>query len=249
MECLVKQDHNDAKARLSRIHSQAERLEALAQQLAWFRRQVFGQKRERVRGAPGQGARFTATKGEAPPAPPAATETITYARRRPNRGPLPRELPRERIDRDLEATEKVCPGGHGARRRIGEARTEERRFEPARFWVRAYLRPTYACPHCEEGGVVVAAPPRRLIPQSRFGPEVLAQLPLHRPLQIFARHGVTLSERTVNQAVRACAERLSPLVGLLKAPMLSSGRIFTDDTPIIRKGNSEAERYQARLGV
>ena len=97
--------------------------------------------------------------------------------------------------------------------------------------------------------MVVAAPPRRLIPQSRLGPEVLARLPLHRPLQIFARHGVTLSERTVNPAVRACAERLSPLVGLLKAPMLSSGRIFTDDTPIIRKGNSEAERYQARLGV
>jgi transposase len=258
MECLVKQDPNDPRALLSLIHSQAERIEELEQQLAWFKRQIFGQKSERVTGAPGQSELFTATTGEAPPAPPAATETITYERRRPKRGPLPRDLPRERIELDVEATDKVCPCCHGERRRIGEERTEELRFAPARFWVREYVRPKYACPRCEEGGVVIAAAPRRLIPKSLFGPDVLAHLllskyedhlPLHRQLKIFARHGVTLCESTVNQAVLACAERLSPLVDLLKAQILTSGRIFTDDTPIILKGNRPGERLQARLWV
>ena len=109
MECLVKQDPNDPQALLSLIHSQAERIAELEQQLAWLKRQVFGQKSERVTGAPGQGELFTETKGEAPPTPPAASETITYERRRPKRGPLPRELPRERIELDVEAADKVCP--------------------------------------------------------------------------------------------------------------------------------------------
>ena len=258
MECLVKQADNDPQALLSLIHSQAERIEELEQQLAWFKRQIFGQKSERVDGAPGQGELFVEAKGEAPSAPPAATETITYPRQRPKRGPLPADLPRERIELDVAETEKVCPCCQGERRRISEERTEELRFQPAKFWVREYIRPKYACPRCEEGGVVIAAAPQRLIPKSLFGPDVLAHLlvskyadhlPLHRQLKIFARHGVSLRESTVNQAVLACTECLSPLVDLLKAQILTSGHVFTDDTPIVLKGNTAGERFQARLWV
>jgi transposase len=256
MECLVKQDPNDPQALLALLHSQAERIEELEQQLAWLKRQVFGQKSERVVGVPGQGELFSEAQGNPQPAP--ASETITYERRRPKRGPLPRELPRERIVLDVAEADTVCPCCHGERRRIGEERTEELRFAPARFWVREYIRPKYACPRCEEGGVVIAPAPARVLPKGLFGPDVLAHLlvskyadhlPLHRQLTIFARHGVRLSESTVNQAVLACAERLRPLVDLLKVHILASGHVFSDDTPIVLKGNREGERVQARLWV
>lgn len=167
-------------------------------------------------------------------------------------------MPRERIELDVEAADKVCPCCAGARRRIGEESTEELAFQPAKFWVREYHRPKYACPRCEEGGVVAAPAPLRLIPKSLFGPEVLAQLcvskyedhlPLHRQLKIFRRAGIELSESTVNESVLRVAQRLEPLTDLLKAHVLAGQRIFTDDTTVVLKGNTQGARCQARLWV
>lgn len=264
MESLTNQTDNNPQALLSQIHSQhleiqnqAERIEELEQQLEWFKRQVFGRKSERMV-LPGQAELFAAEDldGSAP-APP-EVETISYERQKPKRQTLPKDLPRERIELDVADTERVCPCCEEQRRRIGEEITEELAFQPARFWVREYVRPKYACPNCEEGGVVTAPAPARIIPKGLFGPEVLAQLhvskyedhiPLHRQLKIFRRKGVALSESTVNGAVLHSAAALMPLVELLKPHVVAAERIFTDDTPIVLKGNIEGERRQARLWV
>lgn len=264
MESLKNQTDNTHQALLSQIHSQhleiqsqAERIEELEQQLEWLKRQVFGRKSERMV-LPGQAELFAAEDFEESPPPPPELETISYERQKPKRQTLPKDLPRERIELDVADTEKVCPCCDHQRRRIGEEITEELALQPAKFWVRAYIRPKYACPTCEEGGVVTAPAPARIIPKGLFGPEVLAQLqvskyedhiPLHRQLKIFRRKGVVLSESTVNAAVLHSAEKLHPLVDLLKPHVVAGERLFTDDTPIVLKGNTAGERRQARLWV
>jgi transposase len=239
------------------IQSQSERIEELEQQLDWLKRQVFGRKSERMVLA-GQAELFAAEALAETPPPPVEVETITYERRQPKRAPLPKDLPRERIELDVADAEKVCSCCDGPRRRIGEETTEELAFQPVKFWVREYVRFKYACPACEEGGVVTAPAPPRIIPKGLFGPEVLAQLqvskyedhiPLHRQLKIFRRAGIELSESTVNAAVLSSAEKLRPLVDLLKPQVVAAERIFTDDTPIVLKGNTPGERSQARLWV
>lgn len=264
MESLKNQTDNNPQALLSQLHSQhlkiqsqAERIEELEQQLEWLKRQVFGRKSERM-ALRGQAELFAPETLEEVSPPPDEVERITYERQKPKRTPLPKDLPRERIELDVTDTEKVCPCCDGQRRRIGEETTEELAFQPARFWVREYVRIKYACPACEEGGVVTAPAPSRIIPKGLFGPEALAQLhvskyedhiPLHRQLKIFRRKGVVLSESTVNGAVLQSAEKLRPLVELLKPHVVCAERIFTDDTPIILKGNTAGERRQARLWV
>ncbi len=264
MESLLNQTDNDSQALLSLLHSQhlqiqnqSERIEELEQQLQWLKRQVFGRKSERMT-IPGQDELFAAEDLEEPPPPPPEVETITYERQKPKRQTLPKALPRERIELDVADAEKVCPCCDHQRRRIGEEITEELAFQPAKFWVREYVRPKYACPTCEEGGVVTAPAPVRIIPKGLFGPEVLAQLhvskyedhiPLHRQLKIFRREGIELSESTVNGAVLRSAAELRPLVDLLRPHVVAAERIFTDDTPIVLKGNTEGERRQARLWV
>lgn len=240
------------------IQTQSERIAELEQQLAWLKRQVFGRKSERLV-LPGQAELFTPEEWEQEaPAPVEESEQISYERRKPKRNPLPKHLPRERIELDVAEADKVCPCCAGPRQRIGEETTEELAFQPAKFWVREYCRPKYVCPCCEEGGVVSAPAPVRLIPKSLFAPELLAQLyvskyedhiPLHRQLKIFRREGIELSESTVNEAVLRGAQRLEPLVELLKPHVLAGQRIFTDDTTLVLKGNTEGERYQARLWV
>ncbi len=239
------------------IQSQSERIEQLEQQLDWFKRQVFGRKSERIV-LPGQGELFEEAALEGLPPGQEATEQLSYERRKPKRNPLPKDLPRERIELDVSDAEKVCPCCAGERRRIDEETTEELAFEPAKFWVREYVRFKYACARCEEGGVVIAPMIARPIPKGLFGPEVLAHLlvnkfedhlPLHRQLKIFDRHGIELSESTVNDAVLQSAQVLSPLTEALKAIVLGAKRLFTDDTPVTLKSNRRGESHQARFWV
>ena len=257
LHSLLQSQRQTISAQHLEILSQSERIEELEQQLDWFKRQVFGRKSERMV-LPGQAELFAPEALEEALLPPVEVETITYERQKPKRKTLPKDLPRERIELDVAEAEKHCPCCEGPRRRIGEESTEELAFQPAKFWVREYIRPKYACPNCEEGGVVTAPLPPRLIPKGLFGPEVLAQLqvskyedhiPLHRQLKIFRREGIELSESTVNEAVLVSAATLTPLVDLLKTQVVAAERIFTDDTPIILKGNTPGDRRQARLWV
>jgi transposase len=238
------------------IQTQSERIEELEQQLDWLKRQVFGRKSERVV-LPGQAELFATEQPEAA-LPEDETEHISYQRRKPKRMPLPQDLPRERIELDVAAGDKVCPCCEVARRRIDEEITEELAFQPAKFWVREYVRFKYACPTCEEGGVVTAPMLPRPIPKGIFGPEVLAQLlvskyedhiPLHRQLKVFRRHGIELSESTVNDAVLQSARLLGPLAEGLKSHILGGNRVFTDDTPVTLKSNVADESRQSRLWV
>jgi len=264
MECPEKQRFEDPEALLSLVQSQhqtlvhqSERIEELESQLAWLKRQIFGRKSERFV-APDQTDLFAEETADEAPLAEDEIEQITYARHKPKRNPLPKTLARERIEWDMEEKDKVCPCCDGTRRRIGEAITEELAFQPAKFWVREYIRPKYACPQCEEGGVVTAPAPLRPIPKGIFGPEVLAHLlvskyedhlPLHRQLKIFHRHGIELSESTVNDGVLQSAQLLTPLTEALKTQLLDADRIFTDDTPVTLKSNTPDESRQARLWV
>lgn len=271
MERLINQTDNDPQAFISLLHSQqqtitaqhleiqsqSERIEELEQQLDWLKRQVFGRKSERFV-LPGQAELFADEALDDTPPPQEQTEQISYERRKPKRNPLPKDLPRERIELDVEQGDKICPCCDGQRRHIGEAITEELAFQPAKFWVREYVRFKYACPKCEEGGVVTAPMRPRPIPKGIFGPEVLAHLlvskyedhvPLHRQLKIFRRHGIELSESTVNDGVLQSAHVLSPLAEALKAHVLGASRLFTDDTPVTLKSNTRGESRQARFWV
>lgn len=225
MECLEPQAQQDLEALLSTVQAQyqtilnqSERIEGLERQLAWFKRQLFGRKSERIV-IPGPLDLFAEPASDEAPPPVVEIESIQYSRRKPKRNPLPTTLPRERIEVDVQEADKVCPCCDGPRRRIGEAVTEELAFQPAKFWVREYIRPKYACPRCEEGGVVTAAVPPRPIPKRLFGPEVLAHLlvskyedhlPLHRQLKMLRRQGLEFRESTVNDGVLQSAEYLKP---------------------------------------
>jgi transposase len=239
------------------ILSQSERIDELEQQLAWLKRHVFGRKTERVI-LPGQGELFeTEVQADSPDVEP-ATQSITYERNKPVRQALPANLPRERIELDVEPQARHCPCCGGERHRFGEDVTEELHCQPARLWVREYVRAKYACKTCEEGGVAIAKAPVRLIPKSLFGPSVQAKLligkyedhlPLHRQLKIFRREGVSLGESTVNDTVLRVSKALDGLMDGLRAHVFKAERIFTDDTPIVLKGNHPDSRETARLWV
>lgn len=119
------------------------------------------------------------------------------------------------------------------------------------------MRFTYACHACE-GTVVTAELPAAPIEKGRPGPGLLAQvitakyvdhLPLNRQVDIFARHGVTLARQTLCDWVATAAGVLTPIYDDLKAVVLTSKVIHTDDTVVPVLDRALPQTRDGRLWV
>jgi transposase len=199
--------------------------------------------------------------------PATATEAVVVRKKAAHRGrrPLPSELPHEEVRLEPAAAEKICPHCAGEKVQIGEDHTLAMDYRPASFFVREYIRPKFACPQCQDG-VTQAALPMRPIEKGRPEPGLLAHvvtakygdhLPLYRQEQIFVRHGVEVSRRTLSEWCGAVADLLRLVVEEgIKLELLRSPYIQCDDTtldvqlpeergkaqPAIRQGNMWAYR-------
>src|SRR4051794_9312066 len=169
--------------------------------------------------------------------------------RRRNLGSLPAHLPRVEVLVDLE--DKNCPCCGGALHVIGEDTSEMLDIVPAQLRVKAIRRPRYACRACEEA-VVQAPAPERPITGGMATEALLAHvlvakyadfLPLYRQAQIFARQGIELDRSTLCDWVGRACWWLEPLWHLLRRHVMSSTRIFADDTrlPVLDPGRGRTK--------
>jgi len=185
-------------------------------------------------------------------APPSTNTAPRPPRTEPvkrNRGALPAELPR--VEQVIDVENKVCPCCGGALHMIGEDRAETLDYVPAHFRVRVTRRPRYACRSCAEA-MVQAPAPERPIDGGMATEALLAHvlvnkysdhLPLYRQAQIFARQGISLDRSTLcNWVGRACWW-LAPLHELVLSTVLSSPKVFADDTtlPVLDPGRGRTK--------
>ncbi|OBU12339.1 transposase, partial [Photobacterium aquimaris] len=77
-------------------------------------------------------------------------EATTTTKKRGKRKPLPKTLPREVIELDLDEHDKQCSCCNHPLHKIGEDRSEKLEFTPAVLKVLEYVRPKYACRQCEK---------------------------------------------------------------------------------------------------
>ena len=170
-----------------------------------------------------------------------------------NRGALPDHLPR--IETIVDVEDKTCPCCGNPLHVIGEDRAEMLDYVPARFRVRVIRRPRYGCRGCEEA-VVQAPAPERPIDGGMATEALLAHvlvnkysdhLPLYRQAQIFARSGVTLDRSTLSNWVGRACWWLTPLHELMLSTILSSPRVFADDTTLPVMDPGEGRTKTGRL--
>jgi transposase len=247
-------------------------IERQAQVIARLQRHQFGPRSERLddeavqhgledaeqalgeQAAKVEAVQSVATAGEVPnsktssPSDRAPRPRSTEPAKR-NRGHLPPHLPRVEVVIDVE--DKTCPCCGGSLHQIGEDRAEMLDYVPAHLQVRVIRRPRYGCRSCEEAVVQAPAPDRPIdggIATEALLAHVLVNkyadhLPLYRQSQIFARHGVILDRSTLcNWVGRACWW-LSPLHELMLQTVLSSPKVFADDTtlPVLDPGRGRTK--------
>ena len=193
----------------------------------------FGQKRERFEGDPNQTALpFEAEPVEVEQQQEEIKEKIEYVRKRPNhkgRAKLPAHLPVEEIGiyPEGDLTEMVC---------IGKEITEELECEPARFYIKRYIRYKYAAK--DRSTVAIADLPERVIDKGIPGAGLLAMiltgkyqdhLPLYRQKQIFARENIQIAPSTIEGWTKQALIKLEPLYEQLIFDTKAQGYLQVDE--------------------
>ncbi|MFC3562503.1 IS66 family transposase [Pedobacter jamesrossensis] len=218
------------------ISGHLQEIDHLKEQIAMYKRMQFGQKRERFEGDPNQamlpfGAELQVLEVQQEE----VKQKIEYVRKRPNhhgRAKLPSHLPVEEIEIHPEGdlTAMVC---------IGKEITEELECEPARFFIKRYIRFKYAAKNGE--GVKIAELPERVIDKGIPGAGLLASiltdkymdhLPLYRQKQRFAREDIQIAASTIEGWTRQSLEKLEPLYHQLVFDIKTKGYLQVDETPI-----------------
>ena len=166
-----------------------------------------------------------------------------------NRGALPAHLPRYEVIIDID--DKQCPCCGGALHMIGEDRTEQLDLVPAQLRVKVVCRPRYGCRTCE-GAVVQAPAPERPIDGGMATEALVAHvvvskfcdsLPLYRQAQMLKRQGITLDRSTLSAWVGRACWWLTPLYELVLGTVLSSDKVFADETtlPVLDPGRGRTK--------
>ena len=164
------------------------------------------------------------------------------AKRRATRGALPAHL--LRIEATLAPEDTACQCCKGAMTVIGEDTFERLDVIPVQFRVIVTKRSKLLCRVCAGPAVQVPAPTWLIeggIPTEALVAHVLVapyadHLPLYRQAQIMARQGAILDRSTLSFWMGHAAAELAPVVIRLREIMLSSTRLFANETVVPKNG-------------
>ncbi len=239
---------NDVEELRRTVVSQEKKITILEEEVRFLKNRLFGNKADRwsaedVRqgrlfNEAESGAQQSQETEEHSPSIPIAAHTRGPRGRRP----LPANLPREEVVHDIPEEQKVCACG-APLSRIDEETSEKLKIIPPKLIVVRHIRPKYACQGVEtEGGAVkIAPPPAQLIPKSIATPELLAYLltskfvdalPFYRQERMLARIGVDLSRATMCNWAIQVAQRLEPLLELLRQKIRAGPYVQIDETTL-----------------
>jgi len=244
------------------IAAYQEQLAKAAEQLRFFKRAMFGQRRERYAPSPDQTLLFVPEAVEGLDTKQEHTQPDTNADSPPPRKPRKPRRPRiefpqfwehRRTEYPLPPDELPC-GCCGAQRTIIHTHVTKRaEMEEAKIYVVEEVRFTYGCSHCHDGSQMQTTErPPQAVEKSPFGPSILASLVtwkfLHH-LPVYRQQELLLGplKRWLSRALLCgllsrTAQALRPLERLIHEQVLASIVINADETEVkmLKPGNGKA---------
>ena len=218
----------------------------LKEQLDWFKRQLFGQRTEKLISGDSEQLELKgfdtlhSTEEQ-------ETKTISpHKRRKPNRDgrdklTLPDDLPKKTIILDLPETQKICSETGKPLIKIGEEISSKLAHKPGSYYIKEIIRPKYAHPTQKEQGIKIAELPDSILPKSKIDESLLAEitvqkfadhLPLYRIAQTMERAQIQISRKTLSQWIVKAGLALEPLYREMLKKILTTKQLFIDETPV-----------------
>ena len=234
----------------------------LKEQLAWLKKQVYGQKSEKsevvLKEDVDDGAQINLFNEAEVEADPGAVRTVTVSehKRKAKRthDALMSDLPKEEVIIPVE--DKICKKCGAEMEVIGKEHVrDELVYVPAKLYVRQIYVETAKCTNCgkdesrdaslpdvEKNNIVKAKAPEAYIPHSFCTPELLSHImyekycnavPLYRLEKDFAAKGAVISRATMaNWIIYEAEQRLRPVWERMRSELLKSHVIHADETVV-----------------
>lgn len=235
---------NENEILKSKVIDLDQKIEELKDQMAWFRRNLFGKRSERlVRDLDDKQLYF---EGFEPPKEEPVEEGDVKAHKRSkdrngkDKIKLPADMPVETTVLDIPEDQKVCPETGKPLVKIGESVTHKLAYRPASYFMKEIIRPKYGLPNGE--GVVTAELPDSIISRCRADESLLAKilvdkfgyhLPLYRQQDIMTNEGkIFISKQTLSNWVLEIGEALEPLFKEMYKKIIESGYVYIDETTV-----------------
>ncbi len=228
------------------IEKQNLEIEKLHHLLIQAKKNLYGRSSEKLEVVNGQILFSFAEEPKEEPlaeSQPEETEVIEvpcHTRKKRTKKEFPEDIERERIEYDLESISCPCCGNDMAV--IGEEKSEELEFIPARFKILEHIKIKRACSSCKSGVYTAALPPEvKPLERRAAGAGLLAQImvskycdhhPLFRQEQIFKRHGIILPRKLLCGWVAGAAELLMIIYEKLIEVVLSNNYVQADETTL-----------------
>jgi transposase len=220
----------------------------LAEQLEWFKRQLFGKKSERVVELDPKQLLLDGLLGEVPETEedkPEEKQKPRSNQKRKRRGEgtdgvsMPDGLPIVEEIHELPPEEAICLETGLPLKIIGYEVSDKLAIKPPEFYIRRHLRAKYASVTDPTQGVICAPMPPVAIERSRADVSLLSyflickyldHLPLNRISQIFARGNVHIHRKTMSAWAMQLGDVLSPVYDEMKRRVLAGPALFIDET-------------------
>lgn len=236
----------------------------LKEQIEWFRRNIFGQRSEKIVDTRNdQQLYFPGFENLSSQA--TQEKQIIPAHERKKRQPngqdkitLPENLPVESKVLDLSEEEKICPETGQALVKIGEEITRKIAHRPGSYYIKEIIRLKYAIPQREENGIYTPPLPESLLTHCQADESFLADiivkkfadhLPLYRQAEMLSREQIFISRQLLSQWVVRCGEALKPLYQAMTNLVLQSGNVFADETPVDMLDPGKGKTHKAYMWV
>lgn len=214
------------------------------ERLKAYRHELFGARSE-ARGAGQKDLFFNEAEALAPDtaASPAQEDTphtnvAEHPRKKRGRKPLDPALQREVVRHELPESERFCAHDGHALVEIGVETSEQLDVIPEQVRVIQHQRVKYACPCCDLG-IKVTAAPARLIPRGLLTASALSWIitgkyqygmPLYRQAMLLRRFGGDVSSNTLAASVVRVGQAVQPVINLMRDTLLESDLIYGDET-------------------
>lgn len=234
-------------------------ISSLQEQLAWFKKQIFGSRSEKIIENDNQ-LLFDIQMPELPK--PVVTEVPARTKIAKNKDStkvdFPQDLPVERVVIDLKDEEKICPETGKQLIKIGEEVSQKLAHKPGSYYIKEVIRPKYAMPKGGEESILTASLPPSIFSRCKADESLLADilvkkfvdhLPLYRQSEILSREKIQISRQILSQWTVKCGLALKPLYNELMNEVLRSKNIFIDETPIDMLKPGKGKVHEAYMWV
>lgn len=238
-------------------------IRSLKEQLAWFQRQIFGKRSEKIVESSSEQPTLFDLNLISPQEEFDEKQIKGHTRKTPkgknaSKVSFPDNLPVIQVIIDLKDHEKICPTTNKSLIKIGEEVTQKLAYTAGSYYIKEIIRPKYALPKGAEEAIFTAPLPESLLNRCKVDESFLADvlvkkfadhLPLFRQSEILARQNIYISRQVLSQWVVKCGLTLKPLYERLKKDVLDSKNIFIDEVPVdmLKPGNGKV--HQAYMWV